>query len=334
MKLCFGSYATVLKVCMSETVTQRMLINTLVNLIDKNAALNEDGLEPVFSKLMNCKADFNTKAMAEDARQLGHSRTSIKTLVLKVQTRDILMEFHEEITGRLSGEGKRAAIDLLREILREDHDAYYAHRDTFYRFMGYTAHEACTKKLIHVSEFLCGLFLYSVYIGENNSKDGQETVNFVKKIKMTGTGSFPNSEFEYDDEIPSPDITISFPDCKDYLLRLKDKYSKVRTLLDKEPTRNLYDFFVPNHLEREYLAPCDSSRKLIVCTEDIDDITLDNLFAISSFLILSGTGGLGKSMMMRHLLMQAIDNCEETGIIPAFLLLKDYDEDESDGSDS
>jgi predicted NACHT family NTPase len=43
-------------------------------------------------------------------------------------------------------------------------------------------------------------------------------------------------------------------------------------------------------------------------------------------VILSGTGGLGKSMMLRHLLLDAIERYAENQIVPLFIALKDFDE--------
>ena len=39
---------------------------------------------------------------------------------------------------------------------------------------------------------------------------------------------------------------------------------------------------------------------------------------------LSGTGGLGKSMMMRNLLLSAVDSFEDLNRIPFFIPLRDY----------
>jgi predicted NACHT family NTPase len=53
---------------------------------------------------------------------------------------------------------------------------------------------------------------------------------------------------------------------------------------------------------------------------------VDSLSKCSRFVILAGTGGLGKSMMMRHLLLNAVENYEEIFMVPVFIPLKDFDE--------
>lgn len=54
------------------------------------------------------------------------------------------------------------------------------------------------------------------------------------------------------------------------------------------------------------------------------DPTIDALKEISNFIIIEGTGGLGKSMMMRHLMMNTIDRVDFIGKLPIFVTLKDY----------
>ena len=60
--------------------------------------------------------------------------------------------------------------------------------------------------------------------------------------------------------------------------------------------------------------------------EKIEDATIDKLSSFSRFIILTGTGGLGKSMMMRHLLLDSFNKYEESGEIPIFIPLKDFDD--------
>ena len=55
------------------------------------------------------------------------------------------------------------------------------------------------------------------------------------------------------------------------------------------------------------------------------NVTISKLVSISRFLVLSGTGGLGKSMMMRNLMLSCVDEYETLGLVPLFIPLKDYE---------
>ncbi len=57
----------------------------------------------------------------------------------------------------------------------------------------------------------------------------------------------------------------------------------------------------------------------------IKDVTLNKILKHKKYSIISGTGGAGKSMMVRHLLLDAIKNYDELCIVPILISLKDYD---------
>ena len=61
--------------------------------------------------------------------------------------------------------------------------------------------------------------------------------------------------------------------------------------------------------------------------ETIEELSkVEELSKIGNYIILSGTGGLGKSMMMRHFLLSAVADYYKTGILPLFVALKDFND--------
>ncbi|NLV28550.1 MAG: NACHT domain-containing protein, partial [Erysipelotrichaceae bacterium] len=109
-----------------------------------------------------------------------------------------------------------------------------------------------------------------------------------------------------------------------YLVKVKEKYSMVKTLLYSDQPRPFYDFYVCNDIERR--IPVPSKFGTSYRTSTIGNVTMKSLSDYSRFVILSGIGGLGKSMMMRHLLLDSLQYYGESGIIPVFIPLKDFDE--------
>ncbi|NCC69019.1 MAG: 2,3-bisphosphoglycerate-independent phosphoglycerate mutase, partial [Clostridia bacterium] len=99
---------------------------------------------------------------------------------------------------------------------------------------------------------------------------------------------------------------------------------KVKDELISHMDSGKYDFYVCNDIERRILVPgrFGTTYKLSI----IGNVTVNSLSKCSRFVILAGTGGLGKSMMMRHLFLNSVDNYEEMRIIPVFIPLKDFDE--------
>lgn len=125
---------------------------------------------------------------------------------------------------------------------------------------------------------------------------------------------------ESDDEIPQSIVR--------YLEKAKEKYSALKTLLYSDQPRPFYGFYVCNELVRKTVAQNESGAYYRVTY--VQNATVEKLKACSRFTIITGTGGLGKSMMMRHLLLNAIDSFAKTGCVPVFVPIKDYTDQNED----
>jgi hypothetical protein len=90
-----------------------------------------------------------------------------------------------------------------------------------------------------------------------------------------------------------------------YLTRILDRYSKGKSFFVRSEPIPLYEYFVPLDLATEFR---------VLSRPSAPDIA-----AISPFFILTGSGGSGKTMMMRHLLISTITSCSKT---PIFLELR------------
>lgn len=110
-------------------------------------------------------------------------------------------------------------------------------------------------------------------------------------------------------------------DFAEYLKNTHNKYSKMKTLLYNDTPRDFYSFYVCNDVSQKIYI-----KKYTYRTNIIHNATAKILRECSNFILISGTGGLGKSMMMRHLLLDAIYNFDETGKVPIFIPLKDYND--------
>ena len=105
----------------------------------------------------------------------------------------------------------------------------------------------------------------------------------------------------------------------EYLGNVREKYDQMKTLLYNDAPRKFYDFYVCNNIAQKVYI-----KKYTYRTKIISGATADTLKECSNFILISGTGGLGKSMMMRHLLLDSVDKYEDGGQIPVFIPLKDY----------
>ncbi len=103
-----------------------------------------------------------------------------------------------------------------------------------------------------------------------------------------------------------------------YFKKAYEKFSTIKTLLYNEQPKYLYDFFVCNDIQRK--LPTFNGYTL----DRICNATIPKMISSTRYIILSAPGGYGKSMMIRHLFLDAISNFKSYGIIPIMLLLKDY----------
>lgn len=95
-----------------------------------------------------------------------------------------------------------------------------------------------------------------------------------------------------------------------YLKNSYEKYSKVKTILYRTEPKYLYNFFEFPNLRKGY--------EEVIASKDIN-----SLLDISNFLIVQGTGGIGKSTFMKHLF---INELEKKDLIPIFIELKDLND--------
>lgn len=97
----------------------------------------------------------------------------------------------------------------------------------------------------------------------------------------------------------------------DYLDYSKKKYTYIKTMLYKTEPKPLYTFYE----NVDIYSPQDG---LIIKTDDIN-----NIIGKSNKIIITGTGGIGKSILMKHLFLNSI----EKGVkIPIFIELRDLND--------
>ena len=108
-----------------------------------------------------------------------------------------------------------------------------------------------------------------------------------------------------------------------YLNRAREKHSKKKTFL-YEMQRDFYGFFVCNDVKRRETVYRGEHRNDKKDDRVIKNACIDSFEEERRFIVLSGTGGMGKSMMMTHFMLDTIDKNKETGEVPVFVLLRDY----------
>lgn len=107
----------------------------------------------------------------------------------------------------------------------------------------------------------------------------------------------------------------------EYVEKSYEKFSKLKTLLYSNEERPFDEFFVCNTIRtEEYLF-----RKRMSSSEKvIENVTLEKILEKARYCLLVGMGGIGKSMMMRHLFLESIKEYRTTGLLPVMVILREY----------
>ena len=90
-----------------------------------------------------------------------------------------------------------------------------------------------------------------------------------------------------------------------YLARTKEKYGKIKTLIYRRVKEDLYSFYVDFNLLCENIT--------------INSSDINNLIILTNKIIITGTGGVGKSTLMHHLFLNTI---KVTDYIPVLIELR------------
>ena len=128
-----------------------------------------------------------------------------------------------------------------------------------------------------------------------------------------------------------------------YVREATKKFSWKKTLLYSEG-QPFYDFYVCNYLGLGHSGYSDDVKNIIDSQEEIEDddqyisryspcienVTPEKLRIFSRYAILTGMGGMGKSMMMTHLYLSALQHFSTNDVLPIFVTLRDYDFIETD----
>ena len=175
-KLCFGTFATVLKLC-SYDLSDAELVGAIVGTIDPNNRYDEEA--PASLRLLNCEIDFsrnirNSGASAHTDKQ----RQAISAIIQLAKTIDeniVSQNFAANIISRLDKDKRDIAIIALLYIIEADEDmAKKPH--SFKEYYGAEKGELFRQN-IELSSFLASTLLYVV--NETRNKDGAKCIKDI-----------------------------------------------------------------------------------------------------------------------------------------------------------
>ncbi len=323
MILCFGTYANILMKSALPGTTNRAMVSALVGTIDPDNAYGDKNNDTSVSRLMNCERNFPVVKVSTSSgpiRSVGGSMTNVVELAKETRP-EMVEENFDPVVAMLDEDKKVAAVGALHHLIKNDSSLSGQHRSLFIKCMGDSSAQIVRAYEVNLKSLLARLFLYTVLI--NNNTDGKETLAFMNNDKgfMDRFQAYAiafRTHNETSNVLPSGRIPEG---VRVYLRKLKEKYDCLPTILHKEAFVPFHDYYVPNDVEWREKIP---EERFSYRVRRENDVTLLKLLAISRFLMLTGTGGLGKSMMMRNIILTCVEDYDELGMIPLFIPLKDF----------
>ncbi|MCD7739651.1 MAG: NACHT domain-containing protein [Lachnospiraceae bacterium] len=180
-----------------------------------------------------------------------------------------------------------------------------------------------------------GLFSYRVMITSSFRKKEASDIGFppILEPEVEETVNLLNLKDQANEEIPVASMlsgeSVALPndEFSNYLSNLRSAYHEVKTLLFRQEPRDFDSIYLANDISAPKSYQYSIFGGVYETGTDktiLKNATVESITARTNFIILSGIGGLGKSMMMRHLLLDAIDHYEKYKLLPIFVPLKDY----------
>ena len=335
MVLSFGVLGTIVKMCCPDSVTNAELVSALVGTVDPNNQYGDR--DQAASRLLSCQLNFPTISAAkkEDDEYGSNRLTDIKNLAKVADRSEVAQRIQTQVLPLLDPDKKIQLVPALFEVISADSSLEAERRESFHRYTGTSAGELLTGKIVCLPMLLAGLLLYAAAVVAN--REGRKT--FLSMDDLFFESALKNyPELEVSEELDRKDkLHKSMPPFLSldadlekkipvYLARGIDKYSKVKTLIFGDALVDFYEIYVCNDLS------CDSTRAkarfLRYTTPDvvIKDARREDLANVYNNVIISGTGGQGKSMMMRHLFLSSAKDYEDGGKIPLLVTVRDFGE--------
>lgn len=338
LRLCFGTLGRVLRECKIKSVSDVELVGSLTKTIDPTCEYGSSEGTAV-SRLLSCEQNLSngqSRRIGQRARtdhsdfESGYGTNRLSGVVGAALNADrcvVAQNLKETVLPLLDSDRKNLIVPALFDIIASDTVIDNEKDGSFQKYVGQNKSSLLSQREISFPELLAGLLLYVVIAVVNT--EGKECARkidraYVDRFRLSTDSFIISDELGInvtDEEIDSAEYDDKAVEI--YLDKIRQKNGAVRTLLNPYQLTPLYNIYVCNDIIRN--VPVQGRFRNAYTVEYIHDATAKDLAVCSNFVIIIGTGGIGKSMMIRHLLLDAIERYPEEGIVPIFVMLKDYD---------
>jgi hypothetical protein len=290
-------------------------------------------------RLLNCTGNLSTGNIIDGRigviRRPGKSISNILLMAPTANRDDLIRKFGEDVVCLLNEDKKFQAVLAILDIIQKDtvldDDSAEGKKRSFEKYVGTTKNALLLQSEYVLSDLLAGIFLYTVAAGVVNTvgREGVQTITseYISGIEdsrgITVINCYPQLAQIVQSGTVDATPVFEQENFLTYLNNVRNKYSTIKTLLYNDQPKPFYDFYVCNNITWRTRV---EGEIIPYKRELVSDANIKKLTEISHFIFITGAGGLGKSMMMRHLLLNAIDNYNDFKLVPVFIPLKEFDD--------
>ena len=165
MRLCFGTFATILK--WGSTLTEKELVGKLAQIVDSQSRYINDG--PSIHRLMKCKMDFVDASYEKDRKT----------------KKDVISGFEKDVIPYLHADKLERIVLALCDIIHKDKTIDVNHKTPFRGIFGVDKQALLKQNEYVLSDFLASALLFIVREVDNKlGKDCVEmiTEDYIEKV--------------------------------------------------------------------------------------------------------------------------------------------------------
>lgn len=184
-RLCFGTFAQILRLCKLENVTGRTLIGTMTRTVNPNCQYVHKDNASAVSRLFSCTGNLSNGNITENGRSAikkpGESIINVVNASQNADKENVVQEFRKNVIPLLDEDKKELIVLALLDIIENDDVLEGEKKLNFGKYMGATKKALLSQGVFALDEFLAGIFLYTVAAGGVNTV-GKETVKGIDMI--------------------------------------------------------------------------------------------------------------------------------------------------------
>ena len=347
-RLCGGTFFTLLLAARQNTKkSQNFLFKELMSIYDPTVSgIYLDSFKTPASQFKNCNQTYKSdyiKIGDPATRRAFEDRFESDYDGLLIETEKLCDDY---LTRGRSSRSDIFVRDVLEVIMQDDSildDAVF-----YIGNKGEAVKKADLPGIpfLYLPSFILGMWHY-ICTERTDNAVGEETIVAWNKKPFMGTrGMFPKLKINYEkieaDKSGNPEVIPYVSDEDDvigdlsgmdlentlvvqhigykraqetqstsnvYIEKAKEAFKKSKSFFYPNEERDFYEFYVCNDLvPRENMVFYDGEGHIPDPEKNLKNITAKRLVENGRFAVIVGTGGLGKSMMMKHLMLDALNN--------------------------